>query len=75
MPHSVAKRNFSAKRRPCEMSVPTSSRSPPGRVRTAARTGCTARRPGSMVAISNSGRASVGMPSNGQVVTLPEMRS
>ncbi len=75
MPHSAAKRNFSAKRRPCEISVPTSSRSPPGSVRTAARTGCTARRPGSTVAISNSGQRPAGMPSNGQWVTLPAMRS
>ena len=75
MPQSVAMRNLSAKRRPWEMSVPTSSRSPPGSVRTAARTGCTARRPGSIVPISNSGQRSVGMPSKGQSVTLPAMRS
>ena len=57
------------------MSVPTSSRFPSGSVRTAARTGCTARRPGSMVAMSNSGQVSVGMPSKGQWATLPEIFS
>ncbi len=66
IPQSVAPRNFSTKRRPWEISVPTRRWSPPGSVLTVARTGCTARRPGSMVAISNSGQRSAGIPSNGQ---------